>query len=93
MATINGFKIPAFENIGGRMEEKYRYISLGEVPDCPSRWEDLQKETVWYYPYYDILIIKNYEQLYMELDDGTIHFVELPGPGLIPAKLEYIGTL
>ena len=81
------------KNIGGAYEHERVYIRLEHVVGFDHEWEQMQRETLWYYPWYDLLIVKSGDIMFFDNKSGEMQFVSLPSSGLVPIQLDYIGTI
>ena len=69
------------------------FIDVGEFHGFPKgKDEYMHIDTIWYYPEFDILLIKTFECLFYENYRGDLLVIDLPSPRKVPDKLIYIGV-
>jgi len=89
--AIKGEPILKLENIGGK---DAKFVPIEQVTQGVDLfWQEHQRQTVWYYPFFNLLFYKTNEFLVTLLDDGNDHVIELPNSLVIPEKLVFIGEL
>lgn len=66
------------------------FVSIKKHEECP---QDVRIDTLWFWPYANLLFLKVYDMLLTVAQDDIERFMELPGPGSIPKQFIYIGEL